>query len=92
MPSHPVRQFVELRKALADRGETERGFALRKQIDKSTFNRLLNGNITQLDLDLMNKVADGTGGVINHETFAAFAKRLAENPPAAKKRKRRRVA
>jgi hypothetical protein len=92
MPSHLVRQFAELRAALAARGESARAFGLRNRIDKSTLNRLLNGNITQFGLGLMDKVVAGTDGAVSHETFAIFARRLAEHPLPARKRKRKRAA
>lgn len=92
MPSHDMRQFSELRACLKARGESERAFALRQGIDKSTFNRLLNGAITQFDLALVQKVFEGTDKKIGHDEFAAFGKRLAENPLPAVKRRRRKAA
>lgn len=82
MPSHAVkqavegRQFSELRDYLKALGESERAFALRNGIDKSTFNRLLNGRIAQFDLALIDKVSKGTEGQIGHDQFAVFGKRL----------------
>lgn len=95
MPSHTVkqieglRQFSELRTCLKARGESERAFALRNKIDKSTFNRLLNGRVTQFDLDLVDKVYQGTDEKIGHDEFAVFGKRLAANPLVARCRRRK---
>lgn len=92
MTSHLVRQFTELLECLKARGESARAFSLRKNIDKSTLNRLVNGHITQFDLTLIDKVVDGTDGQVNYETFAAFGRRLSQNPVQKRMRKRRRAA
>lgn len=98
MPSHPVRQltelrqFHELREWLRAQEESERAFALRNGIDKSTFNRLLNGRVSQFDLELVSKVHKGTDRKIGHDEFAAFGKRLAASPITAARRRRRKAA
>lgn len=86
MASHDMRHFVELKEWLAKKDESARSFALRAGLDKSTFGRLLNGQINLFKLDLVAKVAKATDGEIGHDQFAAFGKRLAE-PVRARKRR-----
>jgi hypothetical protein len=77
MASHSVRRFTELEAWLQENGnESGRAFALRAGLSKSKLNRLLNGDVTQFDFELIRKVETATKGAIGHDAFAAFGKRL----------------
>lgn len=72
---------------MAREGLKTRGFADRAGIDKMTLNRLLNGKLRRLDVDLMRRISRATSGAIGEAQFAAFLGRLTRREPTRRARR-----